>query len=129
MSVVDRRVFVAVQLPPPPPTSNLLINNLRRATLTGSVVVYLVFAVVFFLPDISFAGYLAGPRIGATLYNFAQLRGALVLAATTVRLGTGLSLALVWAAHIGFDRALGYGLKHSTAFRDTHLGRIGRGPV
>jgi Domain of unknown function (DUF4260) len=29
-------------------------------------------------------------------------------------------------AHIGLDRALGYGLKYSTAFGDTHLGRTGR---
>ena len=34
--------------------------------------------------------------------------------------------ALIWIAHIGFDRALGYGLKYATGFRDTHLGRIGR---
>ena len=37
------------------------------------------------------------------------------------------SLALIWAAHIGIDRALGYGLKHRTGFSDTHLGRIGKG--
>jgi hypothetical protein len=39
------------------------------------------------------------------------------------------SLALIWAAHIGVDRALGYGLKHRTGFSDTHLGRIGKGKV
>ncbi len=33
---------------------------------------------------------------------------------------------LIWIAHIGLDRALGYGLKYSTGFGDTHLGRIGR---
>jgi Domain of unknown function (DUF4260) len=38
-----------------------------------------------------------------------------------------LSLALIWLAHIGFDRALGYGLKYSAGFGLTHLGRIGRG--
>ena len=36
------------------------------------------------------------------------------------------AVALVWFAHIGMDRALGYGLKYETDFRDTHLGRIGR---
>jgi hypothetical protein len=35
-------------------------------------------------------------------------------------------LALIWAAHVGFDRMLGYGLKYPTAFGDTHMGRIGR---
>jgi hypothetical protein len=33
---------------------------------------------------------------------------------------------LILGAHIGFDRALGFGLKLPTSFRDTHLGRIGR---
>ena len=35
-------------------------------------------------------------------------------------------LALIWSAHIGFDRALGYGLKYDTGFSFTHLGRIGK---
>jgi hypothetical protein len=35
-------------------------------------------------------------------------------------------VALVWFAHIGLDRALGYGLEYDTGFHDTHLGRIGR---
>lgn len=34
-------------------------------------------------------------------------------------------LALIWFAHIGMDRALGYGLKYPSGFRETHLGRIG----
>ncbi len=37
-----------------------------------------------------------------------------------------LSLAMIWLAHIGIDRALGYGLKYSAGFGFTHLGRIGR---
>ena len=40
--------------------------------------------------------------------------------------GQTLMWALIWAAHIGFDRALGYGLKYPTSFGETHLGRIGR---
>ena len=34
---------------------------------------------------------------------------------------------MIWCAHIGFDRALGYGLKSAAGFEFTHLGRIGRG--
>ena len=34
------------------------------------------------------------------------------------------SLALVWVAHIGFDRMIGYGLKYPTEFFDTHLHRL-----
>jgi hypothetical protein len=36
-----------------------------------------------------------------------------------------LSIAMIWLAHIGIDRALGYGLKYATGFGFTHLGRIG----
>jgi hypothetical protein len=35
-----------------------------------------------------------------------------------------LNVALIWVAHIGADRAMGYGLKYSTHFRDTHLQRL-----
>lgn len=88
---------------------------------------WVAFGVLFFAPDASFAGYLAGPRIGAALYNVAHnYVGPLILAATLLGAGIGLPLALVWAAHIGFDRTLGYGLKYPCAFGDTHLGRIGQ---
>ncbi|MFZ4834510.1 DUF4260 family protein [Rouxiella sp. Mn2063] len=33
---------------------------------------------------------------------------------------------IIWIAHIGLDRTLGYSLKYSTDFRSTHLGAIGR---
>ena len=33
---------------------------------------------------------------------------------------------MIWLAHIGFDRALGYGLKYATGFGFTHPGRIGK---
>jgi hypothetical protein len=33
-------------------------------------------------------------------------------------------MALIWLAHIGMDRMLGYGLKYSGGFKDTHLGRL-----
>jgi hypothetical protein len=36
------------------------------------------------------------------------------------------AVAGVWAAHIGLDRMLGYGLKYAAGFGYTHLGRIGR---
>jgi hypothetical protein len=33
-------------------------------------------------------------------------------------------VALIWVAHVGVDRALGYGLKYPSAFKDTHLQRV-----
>jgi hypothetical protein len=90
---------------------------------------WLVFALLFFVPDLSFLGYLAGPRVGAAVYNAAHSYMAPV---TLMTLGFGfeapltLSIAMIWLAHIGFDRALGYGLKYTAGFAFTHLGRIGR---
>ena len=89
---------------------------------------WLLFALLLLAPDISMAGYLRGPRLGAISYNLVHTYlGPAVLAVAGV-LADSLTLkaiALVWFAHIGMDRLLGYGLKHSTGFKDTHLGRIG----
>ena len=88
-----------------------------------------MFEFLFLAPDLSFAGYLAGPRVGAIAYNVMHAMIApLLLAAAGIALSSAiaLNLALIWLAHIGFDRALGYGLKHAKGFGFTHLGRIGR---
>jgi hypothetical protein len=86
-------------------------------------------AILFLVPDVSMLGYLAGPRVGAALYNAGHSHlGPALLAATSFALGAPTLLlgALIWSAHIGFDRMLGYGLKHGTRFVDTHLGVVGR---
>jgi len=36
------------------------------------------------------------------------------------------TVGLILVAHICMDRVMGYGLKHESGFKDTHLGRIGR---
>merc|ERR1711938_432683 len=70
-------------------------------------------------------GYLAGPRVGAAAYNAAHTQlGPLALGALALGAGPPSLLlgGLIWAAHIGLDRALGYGLKHASGFHHTHLG-------
>ena len=87
------------------------------------------FGLFFFVPDISFVGYLAGPKVGAASYNFAHSYiGALtiVVVGAVLTVPVAVTAGLIWAAHIGFDRALGYGLKYSVGFGHTHLGLIGR---
>lgn len=80
-------------------------------------------------PDLSVAGYVAGPVAGAVTYNAAH---NLVLALGLLGAGwfaavAPLALAgAILVAHVGMDRTLGYGLKLPTGFGDTHLGRIGR---
>jgi hypothetical protein len=88
-----------------------------------------LFAILFLAPDLSFAGYLFGSRIGAAAYNAAHSsNGAIGLGVAALATGQPLAaaVALIWLAHIGFDRALGYGLKYGAGFGFTHLGRIGR---
>ena len=87
-----------------------------------------LFAVLILAPDVSFAGYLLNTRIGAIAYNTLHVTiGPLILGALGFLLPSFdlISIALVWAAHIGIDRALGFGLKYGAGFGLTHLGRIG----
>jgi hypothetical protein len=53
--------------------------------------------------------------------------GPLILAALGLLLPSFdlIAVALIWAVHVGVDRALGYGLKYCAGFGLTHLGRIG----
>jgi Domain of unknown function (DUF4260) len=88
-----------------------------------------VYLLLFLVPDLSMAAYLAGPKVGAMIYNAAHSYMApmtLMVTGFGVESPLTLSLAMIWLAHIGFDRALGYGLKYATGFGYTHLGRIGR---
>src|SRR5258708_29898169 len=88
-----------------------------------------VYAILFLAPDLSFAGYLAGPRAGAAIYNAAHSYMAPMTLMTTgfaLSAPLVLSIAMIWLAHIGIDRALGYGLKYFAGFGFTHLGRIGK---
>ena len=88
-----------------------------------------IYAILFFVPDLSFLGYLAGPQAGAVVYNAAHSYLApmtLMVAGFSMASPLVLSIAMIWLAHIGIDRALGYGLKYKTGFGFTHLGRIGK---
>ena len=88
---------------------------------------WLLFVLLFLVPDVSMLGYLMGSRVGAVSYNlFHTYAAPVLLAAFGLLAGSSLavSLALVWVAHIGFDRMVGYGLKYPTGFFDTHLHRL-----
>ncbi len=90
-----------------------------------------VWVILFFAPDLGFLSYLAGPRIGAAIYNALHLYGggmAVMAVSAIIETGSSVPFAagLLWVAHVGFDRMFGYGLKEPTGFADTHLGRIGR---
>lgn len=110
----------------------LLLRLEGGVALAAALVLYggrgggwLLFALLFLAPDLSALGYLAEPALGAACYNAAHTY------LVPVVLGTGgliagqplaVTLALIWGAHIGWDRLLGYGLKYTDAFGHTHLG-------
>ena len=88
-----------------------------------------LFALLILAPDLAMLPYLIGPRVGAAAYNLAHTYVlALPLALVGFWLASPLAsaLGLIWIAHIGMDRALGYGLKYASGFRDTHLDRLGK---
>jgi hypothetical protein len=86
-----------------------------------------LYAALFLAPDLSFAGYFGGPRIGAIVYNLAHtIIGPLALGiyGFLSRTPLAMQIALIWLAHIGFDHLLGYGLKYDKGFAFTHLGQL-----
>jgi hypothetical protein len=108
----------------------------RLAIAAAGVTLYIALggSLLLLLPlllaiDLSMIGYAVSPRVGAVTYNAAH---NLVIALAVLGVGWWMGLiwvqllGAVWIAHVGVDRALGYGLKLPSDFRDTHLGRIGR---
>lgn len=89
---------------------------------------WLVFALLFLVPDLFMAGYLRSPRFGAMTYNLVHTYAApALLALAGLVLGPwAYGVAAIWVAHIGLDRMLGYGLKLETSFQHTHMGPIGK---
>ena len=104
------------------------------AVLVGALVLYfhadfgwVLLVVLMLAPDLSFGGYACGPRVGAVAYDALHTEFfPVVLGTVGVAAGTEVAtrIALIWLAHIGADRLLGYGLKYPTAFKDTHLQRV-----
>lgn len=108
---------------------------------------WLLYLLLFFVPDVSFAAYALGPRFGAIVYNLLHTYAlpllavgfGMVLRAGGAGVHVDVHMPLlgsqdvshivvvgpfIWLAHIGFDRMLGYGLKYPSHFKDTHLGRL-----
>lgn len=84
---------------------------------------------VFFAPDLSFASYLLGRKVGAFVYNLVHVYAfgtVFLVAGTALSLPILIALGALWIAHSGFDRMLGYGLKSTEGFHFTHLGKIGK---
>lgn len=88
-----------------------------------------VFWALFLLPDLGMLGYLVNAKVGAATYNLLHHKGIAII----LYLGGyflvihELTLAgVVLFGHSSFDRIVGYGLKFSDNFKNTHLGWIGK---
>lgn len=85
------------------------------------------FLLLLLAPDVTMAGYALNVRVGAVVYNAGHtlaLPVALGGAALLIGQPVVVPFMLIWTAHIGMDRMLGYGLKYPTYFADTHLQRL-----
>ena len=115
-------------------TPSLLLRIEETALLIATLFAYhhlhdswLLFAILFLTPDLFMLGYLLNVRVGAATYNLAHtltLPLALLLTSYIQHWHLASALALIWTAHIAFDRLLGYGLKYPTYFKDTHIQHI-----
>lgn len=112
----------------------LLLRVEGATVLIGAVALYfqqgggwLLFVVLLLAPDLSALGYLAGPGVGSVCYNLVHTyAGPAAVIAAGLLAGAALPvwIGLIWTAHIGMDRMLGFGLKYPTVFQDTHLNRV-----
>lgn len=76
------------------------------------------FPLLFFVPDLSLAGYLLDTKMGAIIYNVIHHRALsiLVYLAGSLMRFPGLQLAgIVMLGHSSFDRALGFELQQLTS--------------
>jgi hypothetical protein len=112
----------------------ILLRLEGLAILVAALVLYfdaefgwVLLVVLFLAPDLSLAGYLFGRRIGAAAYDLLHTELfpiALATVGIVANAETATRIGLIWLAHIGGDRLLGYGLKYPAAFKDTHLQRV-----
>jgi hypothetical protein len=83
--------------------------------------------VLFLWPDLFMFGFLVNQVVGASLYNLVHteiLPIALAAFGFSTHRAQALAFSLIWLTHIGFDRAIGFGLKYPTTFNDTHLQHV-----
>jgi hypothetical protein len=88
---------------------------------------WLAFALLLLWPDLAFVVYAINPHWGSIVYNLLHsysLPLGLTAVAFTLSWSIGLQIAIIWLAHIGMDRTVGYGLKYAGQFKETHLNRV-----
>jgi hypothetical protein len=112
----------------------LLLQLEGLAILAAAIICYgyqgyswLAFILLLLVPDLALIGYLMNNRLGSIVYNLGHTHSLPLLLGVLSLLfeaPLGLQLALIWLAHIGMDRAVGYGLKYENSAKETHLSRV-----
>lgn len=72
-------------------------------------------------------GYLINKRLGAIIYNIGHTyftSSLIILIGLLFKNNSIILGGLILTAHIGMDRTIGYGLKYSSSFKDTHLQKV-----
>ncbi|MRG86108.1 DUF4260 domain-containing protein [Salinibacillus xinjiangensis] len=88
---------------------------------------WLMFFLLLLTPDLSMLGYFINQMQGAVIYNIFHsyfIPFLVILIGIWISYSILLAVGLIWTAHIGMDRMIGYGLKYPTDFKDTHLQRV-----
>ena len=113
---------------------NILLRLEGLTVFIGAIVLYanqhfsgIAFIALVLVPDVSMIGYRVNNRVGSWVYNTVHFYA---IPAILIGLGVGLSapvaiqIGLIWCAHIGMDRVLGFGLKYPAEFKDTHMQHV-----
>jgi hypothetical protein len=113
---------------------SLLLHVEGLTVLVAVIILYahlggsaLLFVVLLFVPDVSMIGYMKNPQLGSAIYNMVHTYVApaiLMLVSLMAGSALGIQIALIWFAHIGMDRTMGFGLKYAAEFKATHFGRV-----
>lgn len=88
---------------------------------------WILFIALLLVPDVGMIGYAFNQKVGAYIYNFFHtyiISLLFLLVGIFTKQDYLLVIGLIWTAHIGMDRMLGYGLKNISNFKDTHLGHL-----
>jgi len=88
---------------------------------------WILFLVLFLVPDLTFFAYLINKKIGSYTYNIMHTYFVPIILITISIIydyNFGTRIAIIWFAHIGMDRSIGYGLKYPKEFKETHMGKV-----
>ena len=113
-----------------------ILNLEGVAVLGASVYIYffrvdgswILFVALLLAPDIGLIAYASrSNRFGSILYDAFHtyvLSVALLVSGVAAGSEVVVQIGLISAAHIGMDRALGYGLKYAAGPKPTHLQKV-----